>query len=69
VGGGVGTNVGILAIGKESAAALSNEGEGIGEASSADGADEASDSGEGELHCEFVMNFLNEDRRVIMQRT
>jgi len=42
VGGGVGTNEGVLAIGQDSLAALSNEGEGVGEAGSADGADEAS---------------------------
>jgi len=58
VGGGVGTNVGILAIGQDSLAALSDESEGIREAGGADGADETSDSGERELHCDCVFGYL-----------
>lgn len=50
--GGVGTNVGVLTIGQDGLATLSNESEGVGKVGGADGADEGGDGGKGELHFE-----------------
>lgn len=62
VGGGVGTDVGALTIGQDGLAALSDEGEGVGEAGSADGADETSESSERELHCDDRIVIVNENQ-------
>lgn len=60
MGGGVGTNVEVLAIGQDGLATLSDEGEGVGKAGSADGADETSESSERELHCDCGIGIVNE---------
>lgn len=48
--GGVGSDEGALAIGQDGLTSISDEGESIRKASSADGADETSDNSKGELH-------------------
>lgn len=62
MGGGVGTDVGALTIGQDGLAALSDEGEGVGEAGSANGADETSESSERELHCDGRIVIVNENQ-------
>ena len=52
VGGGVGADPEVLAVGQDGITPLSDEGEGSGEVDGADGAGHGGDGGNGELHCD-----------------
>jgi hypothetical protein len=54
--GGVGTNVGVLAIGQDGITAFSDKSESVGKVGSANSADEGTDGGEGELHFECELD-------------
>ena len=59
VSGGVGANVGVLAVSQDGVTTFSDESESIGKVGSANSADESRDSGERELHFECGMDLQN----------